>query len=178
MGCDDMTELRADRTEQPSRLRGKLGNRIGRQLVAAAIAVTLSSAGCAKQPELVSVSAVMFNYSDEYLVDLTIGDKQAGSLGKPDKLGEVRGGGKVICCISLSPKWKTVEVAVRAAKQDQVGFAYVVNAEIRQPWPEIASYAVFHVLPGHKIVIELVSTRVEPDLELLAKRIRELRLRP
>ena len=34
----------------------------------------------------------------------------------------------------------------------------------------IASYAVVHMPPGQKILIEVVPTAVEPDMDLLAQR--------
>jgi hypothetical protein len=140
--------------------------------------LTISTAGCANEPALVSITAVTFNYSQDYVLDLWVNGKSAGSLLKPAKLGEVTGGGKYQCCISLSPEWKSIEVALRVGNKTESGLSYKVQASIRQPWPAIASYAVFHVLPGREVVIEVVPAGVEPDMELLAQRIKELGLKP
>ena len=140
--------------------------------------LTLSTSGCAKEPELNSITAVAFNYSQEYVLDIWVNGKSAGSLLKPAKLGEVTGGGKYQCCIALSPKWKSIEVDLRVGNKTESGLLYKVQASIRQPWPSVASYAVFHILPGKKVVIEIVPTGVEPDMKLLAQRITELGLKP
>jgi hypothetical protein len=138
----------------------------------------VSTTGCAREPELTSITAVTFNYSQESVLDVWVNGKSAGSLLKPARLGEVKGGGGYLCCIVLSPAWKSVEVVIRAANKSDGVFTYTAQATIRQPWPEIASYAVFHVLPGKKVVIEVVPAGVEPDMDLLAERIKELGLKP
>ena len=122
----------------------------------------MSSTGCAKEPELVSTSATTFNYSQDSLLDVWVNGKSAGSLAKAAKPGEIKGGG-VVCCISLSSTWKSVEVKVQATK----GVEYTTQAPIRRPWPAIASYAVVHVLPGRKVVIEISPTYVIPEPERL-----------
>ena len=138
----------------------------------------VSTTGCAKEPELISITAVTFNYSQESVLDVWLNGKSAGSLLKPARLGEVKGGGGYLCCIALSPAWKSVEVVIQAANKPDGVFTYTAQATIRQPWPEIASYAVFHILPGKKVVIEVVPAGVEPDMALLAERIKELGLKP
>jgi hypothetical protein len=140
--------------------------------------LTISTAGCANEPALVSITAVTFNYSQEDLLRVSVNGKSAGSLVSPAKLGEVEGGGKYVCCIALSPAWESVEVLIRSADKADVVSTYATQATVRQPWPKIASYAVFHVLPGRKVVIEVVPAGVEPDMELLAQRIKELGLKP
>ena len=130
--------------------------------ISTALMVAGSAPGCAREPELVSVSATTFNYSQDSLLDIWVNGKSAGSLAKPAKLGEIKGGG-VVCCISLSPAWKIVEVKIQATK----GVEYTTQAKILQPWPQIASYAVVHVLPGRKVVIEISPTYVIPEPERL-----------
>jgi hypothetical protein len=110
----------------------------------------------------VSISATTFNYSPDYLLQVVVNEKAAGSLVKPAKPGEIKGSG-VFCCISISPHWKTAEVSVRAVGKDEIASTYVVQANIRQPWPEIASYAVVHVLPDRQVVIEISPTYVIPE---------------
>jgi hypothetical protein len=143
-----------------------------------ALMLTISTAGCAKEPELVAITAVTFNYSQDDLLKLSVNGKSVGSLVSPAKLGEVEGGGKYVCCIALSPEWKSVEVEIRAANKADVVSTFSTQALIRQPWPKVASYAVFHVLPGRKVVVEVVPGGVAPDMELLAERTKELGLRP
>jgi hypothetical protein len=146
------------------------GSRSGRQHATTAVrpflmlilSLAVSASGCAKEPTLVAVSAMTVNYSEEYLIDVSVGGKKAGSLSKPAKRGQVTGGG-VYCCVSLPPNTPTTAVQIRSVGSDGVEKTYVIQAIIKLPWPEIANYAVFHMLPGHRVVIELAPGYVIPD---------------
>lgn len=143
-----------------------------------ACALAFAAASCAKEQESVSLSATTFNYSQDDLLSVVVNGKSAGSLVDPAKLGEVKGGGKVLCCISLKPAERSAAVTIRAVKGDQSVYSYTTEAEVRTPWPKIASYAVVHVLPGQKVVIEVVPTSIEPDTALLEQNTRKFGVNP
>ena len=127
--------------------------------------LALPLVGCGKEPETLSISATTFNYSQDYLIDVFVNQKAAASLIKPAKLGEVKGGGGFICCVSLSPAWRKVPVVVKLPN----GIEYIVNAPIRQPWPSVASYAVVYVLPDRRVMVEVVAGFPIPDPSQLAE---------
>ncbi len=126
-------------------------------LSVAALLVPLSS--CGGEPQKVSISATTFNYSADYLIDVWVNGKSAASLIKPAKSGQIKGGGGFLCCVVMSPAWKTVKVDVHLSTDEE----YSVDAPILQPWPEVASYLVVHVLPGRKVVVEIVPGAAIPD---------------
>lgn len=121
-------------------------------LLTSVLLVPLSS--CGGEPQPVSISATTFNYSSDYLIDVWVNGKSAASLIKPAKPGEIKGGGGFLCCVDLKPANRTVEVKVHLPDET----FYTVQAPVfPQPWPERASYAVVHVLPQHKILVEVTT---------------------
>lgn len=142
---------------------------------ALALGLVLPLSGCGKEPTAVSISATTHNYSQDYVVELRVGDKSAGSLAKPAAPGKVTGGG-VVCCIQLELDKKNAEVEMQFANSKGIVSTITVQARIRRPWPEIASYAVFNVLPGQRVLVEVVPTYLIPSgdrLEELERTWRE-----
>lgn len=140
------------------------------QAILLAFITALPLASCAKEPQLMGLTGVVYNYSQETLIFVEINGKQAGRGIDEAKLGEVTGGGRM-CCIQLSPAWSSVPVNIT----DADGKRHTVTAIIERPWPELAHYAVVHILPGRKIVIETRPSGVWPRMDLLESRIKELR---
>lgn len=59
-----------------------------------------------------------------------------------------------MCCIKIDRQSATVDVAVKPA----TGAPFRIHAKVLQPWPEVASYAIVHVLPNRKAVVEIVAS--------------------
>jgi hypothetical protein len=124
--------------------------------------VALCLAVCqAKEPATVSLSGIVYNYSQDALVAVYIGGKDIGSMDEVEP-GGVSGGG-VKCCFNLPVNAKDVEVEVRLPK----GERYKTNAQIEKWWPDLAHYGVVHILPGRKVVMEVGSVHTWPRRDLL-----------
>jgi len=134
-----------------------------------AIAMMSLSVGCTAEPRARALTASAYNYSDEYINFVWVNGKQAGVTLDPARPGDVTGGASM-CCIQLAPEWKSVEVHVQLPDDVE----YTVQAQIEQPWPEYPHYAVAHVLPGRKIVVEVMPTSPAPRKDLLDARLKEL----
>lgn len=130
-------------------------------------------AGCAREPRQASLSAITYNYSDEDLAFVWINGKQAGVAKEAVRPGDVNGGG-IMCCINIPQGARQIEVNVMNAKEE----TFTVMAEIEQPWTKYASYAVVHVLPKRKIVVEISPGDSYPRKDLLDKRLAEIGVEP
>lgn len=128
----------------------------------------LPLSGCARGREESGLSGVAFNYSADEIVFVWIGGKQAGVGIDAAKLGDVEGGG-VMCCVAVPLDERVIPVEVQT-----VSDTYTTNAVIEQPWPKYPHYAIVHVLPQRKIVIEVAATDVWPRQDLLNARLKEL----
>lgn len=130
-----------------------------------AVCLAMPLAGCSREPDTVSLSATTFNFSQESLVKVLVNGKSAGWGIDNAKLGEVKGGGKVFCCVSISPTAKSVPVLVEVASEHD----YSANARVRLPWSPSANYLAVYVLPDHKVVVAVVPSIVEdpPSLKEL-----------
>lgn len=129
--------------------------------------------GCAREPRQASLSAITYNYSDEDLAFVWINGKQAGVAKESVRPGDVNGGG-IMCCINIPQGARQVEVNVMNAKEE----TFTVMAEIEQPWTKYASYAVVHVLPKRKIVVEISPGDSYPRKDLLDNRLAEIGVQP
>lgn len=150
--------------------RGNSGQRVlfGKATLYGAV-VALCLAGCeAKEPATVSLSGIVYNYSQDALVAVYIGGKDIGSMDEVQS-GDVSGGG-VKCCFSLPVNAKDVEVEVRLPK----GERYKTTAQIEKWWPDLAHYGVVHILPGRKVVIQVTPSWPAPRKDLLEAQQRAL----
>jgi hypothetical protein len=120
------------------------------RLALALSAVWLATACTAAEPKNVSLSATTFNYSQDTLVFVWIGQKQAGVGVKKAEPGEVKGGGSFICCVSVQDQAKKIEVRVQTVESSE----YTVVAPVIQPWPEIVNNIYIYVLPNRRVVAE------------------------
>ena len=131
----------------------------------------LCMAGCnAKEPATVSLSGIVYNYSQEALIAVYIDGKDIGSMDDV-KPGGVTSGG-TICCFKLPAKATEVEVEVKLPK----GQGYKTIAQIEKWWPDLAHYGVVHILPGRKVVMQVTPSAPRPRKDLLEKRQEELGL--
>lgn len=122
----------------------------------------------AKEPATISLSGIVYNYSQDALVAVYIGGKDIGSMDEVQS-GDVSGGG-VKCCFNLPVNAKDVEVEVRLPK----GERYKTTAQIEKWWPDLAHYGVVHILPGRKVVMELRSVYTWPRRDLLESQLSAL----
>jgi hypothetical protein len=123
------------------------------RLAGALSVIWLAMACTGAEPKNVSLSATTFNYSQDTLMFVWIGQKQAGVGVKKAQPGEVEGGGKVMCCVSLQDQAKKIEVRVQTVESGE----YTSIAPVVQPWPEIVNYVRVFVLPGRRVVAEPVA---------------------
>lgn len=95
------------------------------------------------------LTGVVFNYSDEAIVEVRVEGQLAGTAYEAVRPGAVTGGGSS-CCMAMDPAKYILPVVVTPA----LGEPYEVQAQVEQPWPKGANTAIVHVLPGKKITIE------------------------
>jgi len=130
--------------------------------------LALCLTGCgAKEPAAVSLSGIVYNYSQDALVAVYIGGKDIGSMDEVQS-GDVSGGG-VMCCFKLPENAKEVEVEIQSSSGD-----YKTNAQIEKWWPDLAHYGVVHILPGRKVVMQVTPSAPSPRKDLLEAQQRAL----
>lgn len=133
------------------------------------LGVLFGIAGCdAGEPKTVGLTGIVYNYSDETLISVSINNQGIGSMDEVVP-GDVTSGG-FICCFSIPLDAKEVEVAVKLPK----GQSYKTTAQIEKWWPDLAHYGVVHILPGRKVVMQVTPSAPEPRKDLLEKRQEEL----
>jgi hypothetical protein len=131
--------------------------------------LALCLAGCqAKEPTTVSLSGIVYNYSQDALIAVYIGGKDIGSMDDVQS-GDVSGGG-VKCCFKLPANATEVEVEVKLPK----GQGYKTTAQIEKWWPDLAHYGVVHILPGRKVVMQVTPSAPSPRKDLLEAQQRAL----
>ncbi|WP_158635264.1 hypothetical protein [Luteimonas cucumeris] len=141
-------------------------------LLFAAMAWLPAISGCAREPEQASLSTTIFNYSDEHLAGVWMNGKHVGFGEDAVKPGDVNGGG-AMCCIKLTSGLREVDVKVKTVKD-----TYTARAQIEQPWTKYATYAIVHVLPKRKIIVEIAPGMSFPRKDLLDQRLSELGIKP
>lgn len=141
--------------------------------VVAALALLPAMTGCAREPEPTNLSAITYNYSDEDIAFVWVNGKEAGVAKEAVKPGDVNGGG-VMCCIKLIPGQRQVDVRVQTADD----IYYTATAQIEQPWTKYATYAIVHMLPKRKIIVEIAPGFSFPRKDLLDQRLSELGIKP
>lgn len=139
-----------------------------------ALLVTAFACGCTSaEPKMVGgMTGVVYNYSQETFVLIKLNGKTVGTGTDKVKVGDVTGGGGGMCCTSMPLGATKAEVALTTAKGEMV----TVTAPVEKWWPDLAEYAVLHLLPGRKVVVEIRSTGVHARRDLQEVRIKELGL--
>lgn len=139
-----------------------------------AAAVLIGTSGCeAKKPETVSLTGVVYNYSQEGYVSIKINGKSVGTTVRKIEIGGVSGGSGM-CCFELPIGAKQIEVELEPSLSD----GYKTTAIIEKWWPDLAHYGVIHILPGRKIVMQVTPSAPRPRKDLLEVRQKELGLEP
>lgn len=134
------------------------------------IALMLSLAACAREPETISLTAITYSYGEAY-ADLRVNGQWAGKGANSVKPGDVTGGAS-ICCIEIVENAKTATVTVQTGLNKQ----YVTEASIEQPWTQYPHYATVHLLPGRKVVIEITALEPAPRIDLLVSSLKAIGL--
>ena len=132
--------------------------------------IFLGSACTAKEPEMVGLTGIVYNYSPDSIASVRINGKGAGSTITKANNGEVMGGSGV-CCFEIPSGTNEAEVIVLSS-----GGEYKVTATIEKWWPDLAHYGVVHILPGRKVVMQVTPSWPAPRKDLLEKRQQELGL--
>lgn len=68
-----------------------------------------------------------------------------------------------MCCVSIAAGATEADVLLEPAN----GRGEVVKAKIEKWWPDLAHYAVVHVLPGGKVVMQITPSFPSPRKDLL-----------
>lgn len=145
---------------------GSTGSNANRRLTRIVVGVSISIAiftGCgAKEPEKVSVSGVVYNYSDVGLAWVKVNGKVAGTGLKRVSSGNVSSGGTV-CCFDIPIGSTEIEVEL----EPSIGSPLVLKASVEKWWPDLAHYGAVHILPGNKVVVEVLPSSPLPRKDLL-----------
>lgn len=128
--------------------------------------------GCAQAgPKMVEgMTGVVYNYSQESFPTVKLNGKTVGTVINKVKVGGVTGGGGM-CCVAIPLGATSAEVTLMDVK----GQPITVTATVEKWWPDLASEAIVHILPGRKVVVS-ISPMTWPRKDLLDARIAELGL--
>lgn len=122
--------------------------------------VTLSACGV-REPKKIGLSGIAYNYTDQTVVSVRVNGQEASSVMDGVHSGGVSGGA-VVCCLELSNGATEAEVEV------DLGLStFTTKAKIEKWWPDLANYAVVHVLPGEKVVMQITPSSPLPRKDLL-----------
>ncbi|MDR1995322.1 hypothetical protein [Azonexus sp.] len=139
-----------------------------------AVTALITASGCkAKEPATVSLTGIVYNYSQEGYVSIKINGKSAGATVRKTEMGGVSGGSGV-CCFDLPVGAKQVEIELEPSLSE----GYKTTATIEKWWPDLAHYGVVHILPGRKVVMEVRSVHTWPRKDLMESRFKELGIKP
>lgn len=137
-----------------------------------ALFFTTLACGCVNAgPKMVGgMTGVVYNYSQEGFASVKLNGKTVGTVVNKAKIGDVTGGGGM-CCNSMPLGATTTEITLITPKGEPV----TVTAAVEKWWPDLASSAIVHILPGRKVVVS-IGTKTWPRKDLLDARIKELGL--
>jgi len=129
---------------------------------AGGLILVMSLCGCeSKNTEQIVVSGIPYNYTDQTIFRVRVNGQDVRLLMDAVKAGGVSGGG-VVCCIQIPEGATEAEVEV-----DFGDTKYTTQAKIEKWWPDLAHYAVVHVLPGGKVVMQVTPSFPSPRKDLL-----------
>lgn len=133
---------------------------------AVAVVVPIALIGCGvKEPQKLSMTGVVYNYTDKAVAAVRVNGRNVSAVMDGVEPGGVSGGAGA-CCVEIN------EGAAEAQVEVDLGDAsYSTQAEVEQWWPDLAHYAVVHVLPGKRVVIEVRSVETWPRQDLLEQQL-------
>lgn len=139
------------------------------QAIVGLVMVSVLTACGAKEPRTVSLTGMVYNYSQEGYAWIKVNGVTAGSALKKVPPGGVSGGAG-ICCFDLAAGATQVEVQV----EPSAGEGFTTTATIEKWWPDLAHYGVVHILPGRKVVIEVRAVNTWPRKDLLEAQLKAI----
>lgn len=137
-----------------------------------ALSALWAGAGCSREPEQKSLTAVAYNYSETSFGRILVNGKWASPPLEKVKDGVVQGGAS-ICCVRVDKDAKTARVKVTFIDGD-----YIVDAPIEQPWPPkgYGHYLAIHVLPKREVKLSVMVGYPAPRFDLLQTRFKALEI--
>lgn len=134
-----------------------------------AMLVSIALTGCGlKEPKKISMTGVVYNYTDKAVAAVRVNGRNVSAVMDGVAPGGVSGGAGA-CCVGIEEGATEAEIEV-----DLGGASYTTRAKIEKWWPDLAQYAVVHVLPGQKVVIEVRSAETWPRQDLLEQQLKEV----
>lgn len=132
-----------------------------------AMVVSIALNGCGlKEPKKLSMTGVVYNYTDKAVAAVRVNGRNVSAVMDGVDPGGVSGGAGA-CCVEIN------EGATEAQIEVDLGDAsYTTQAKIEKWWPDLAHYAVVHVLPGKKVVMEVRSVETWPRQDLLEQQLK------
>jgi hypothetical protein len=138
----------------------------------------------ARNPEMVTgLSVEVLNYSQDTIASVKLNGINLGASADEAKIGGVKGSGIMCCSGEISAIKQTAEVTIETVafvngKSGKVAYStYTTQAEVELPFPDIMDKLMIHVLPGRKVVIEVVSGYSFPRQDLVDTQIKALGLK-
>ena len=139
-----------------------------------ALMSTFTLTACqAKNPEMVTgLSVEVLNYSQEPIHFVKMHGEKISGYVDAAKIGGVSGGGTSCCSGKISAVKKTADVTIETNHG-----TYTAKAEVELPFPDSMDVMMVHVLPGRKVVIEVVPGPEFPRQDLMDNQIKALGLK-
>lgn len=132
--------------------------------------LAVSASGCmASGPKSVGLTGIVYNYSEEGYSSVRIDGQMIGSRAPKVEPGNVSGGGST-CCFDLPVGVNEIEIFLKPSLSD----GFTTTARIEKWWPDLAHYAVVHILPGRKVVMQVTPSAPLPRKDLLEAQQRAL----
>jgi hypothetical protein len=132
--------------------------------------LVMSLSGCeTKEAKPISMTGIVYNYAQTDYAWVKVNGGTAGTGLQGVESGGVSGGGGM-CCVLVAHGASEADVLLEPA----VGQSMVVKARIEKWWPDLAHYAVVHVLPGGKVVMQITPSFPSPRKDLLEAQQRSM----
>ena len=134
---------------------------------AGCLMLAMSLEGCeTKEAKPISMTGVVYNYTDKAVAAVRVNGLNVSAVMDGVDPGGVSGGAGA-CCAQIKEGATEAEVEV-----DFGDAKYTTQAKIEKWWPDLAHYAVVHVLPGKKVVVEVRSVEAWPRQDLMDQQLK------
>lgn len=131
-----------------------------------AMVVSIALIGCGlKDSKKISMTGVVYNYTDKAVAAVRVNGRNVSAVMDGVEPGGVSGGAGA-CCVGINEGATEAEIEV-----DLGDTSYTTRAKIEKWWPDLAHYAVVHVLPGKRVVVEVRSVETWPRQDLLEQQL-------
>ncbi len=124
--------------------------------------LVMAMSGCdTKEPKSLSLTGIVYNYTDSAIAAVSVNGRNVSAVMDGVEPGGVTGGAGV-CCAEIVDGAREAQVEV-----DLGDTKYTAKASVEKWWPDLAHYAVVHVLPGKKVVMQITPSFPAPRKDLL-----------